>query len=383
MTSPALPTRLFDALARGEQDPIVRDLASALGEEPVEALERSIGVPPIRSKHLRFASGGELVFHDGALAAVLLHLVPTPFAPRGLRLQDWFPDLDKDSDLDRFKAVFGPSWRFAGGGSRYFPVTDGFVRLTVRSGILVGVVVSAEDPKLICRPEDETCETCADLPVLRPDDSLDVTATIEVLRAAVADGRLREDSSRIPLADLALLHDSGLGAPAEGQVSCRSCERALCLGLRRDAEPILAYLPFDVAWRRPAPEIPPVALWGDAARIAAERDAMRYVDHEPGRWFLVARNGETFLDVRTSAGPVGDTSVLIRLDADELAAYASGEHEALSELAERIDRSAPTAEGSPYRVRDLYRGPEAPGLRAAVSAAIVDRTWIAEQRRAR
>ncbi|PIJ15882.1 hypothetical protein BMH30_13070, partial [Leucobacter sp. OLES1] len=109
----------------------------------------------------------------------------------------------------------------------------------------------------------------------------------------------------------------------------------------------------------------------------------RYVDHEPGRWFLVARNGETFLDVRTSAGPVGDTSVLIRLDADELAAYASGEHEALSELAERIDRSAPTAEGSPYRVRDLYRGPEAPGLRAAVSAAIVDRTWIAEQRRAR
>lgn len=323
------------------------------------------------------------MFHDGALAAVLLHLVPTPFAPRGLRLQDWFPNLDNDSDLDRFKAVFGPSWRFAGGGSRYFPVAGGFVRLTVRSGILVGVVVSAEDPKLICRPEDETCETCADLPALRPDGSLDVTATIEVLRAAVADGRLREDSSRIPLADLALLHDSGLGAPGEGQVSCRSCERALCLGLRGDAEPILAYLPFDVAWRRPAPEIPPVALWGDAARIAAERDAMRYVDYEPGRWFLVARNGETFLDVRTSAGPVGDTSVLIRLDADELAAYASGGHEALSELAERIDRSAPTAEGSPYRVRDLYRGPEAPGLRAAVSAAIVDRTWIAEQRRAR
>lgn len=383
MTNPTRPTLLFDALARSEHDPAVRELASALGEEPVETLECSIGVPAIHSKHLRFASGGELVFHDGALAAALLHLVPTPFAPGGLRLRDWFPGLDNGSDLDRFTTVLGPTWRFASGGSRYFPVADGFVRLTVHSGILVSVVVSAEDPKQVCRPEDEACEACAELPVRCPDGTLDVAATVEALRAAVADRRLREDSSRIRLADLVLLHASGLGSPAESQASCLSCDRVLCLGLHRDTAPTLAYVPFDAAMRRPAPEIPPVSLWGDAARIAAANDAMRYLDHEPGRWFLVARKDETFLDVRTSAGPVGDTSALIRLDEAELAAYASGGHEALSALAERVDRSIPGSERSPYPARDLYRGPEAPELRAAVSAAIVDHTWIAEQRRAR
>lgn len=374
---------VLDALAGSEQDRAVRELIDVLGGPPVSVSERLIGAPPVRSKRLRFASGGEVFVHDGRVSAVILNLVPTPFCTGAIDLSEWIPGVDDESDLDAFKRALGPRWHFAGGGMRCFPVPGGYVRLTVRRSRLVSVVVSAEDPKLGCPPEDEDCETCSGIPVRAPDGGPDVDASIEALRSAVTAGLLREETSWVPLADLRRLHDSGLMAWTESQAVCRSCGRALCLHLPRDAQPSLEYLPYDAAMRRPLEPIPPVALWGDAERIAAERDGMRYVDHEPGRWFLVERRGEPHLDARYSAGPYVDDSVLVRLDEAELSAYRRDGHDALTALAERIAGASPWTDESPYRARDLYRGADGKAYRDAVSAAIRNHTWIAEQRRPR
>ena len=371
---------VLDALAMSERDRAVRALIEDLGGSPVAVSEHLVGAPPVTSKRMRFASGGELVLHDGALVAVVLHLVPTKFSARGLELSEWLPNLDNDSDLDAFKAVFGPAWSFAG-GMRYFSLPEGYVRLVVRRGELVGVVVSAEDPKTVCPPEDEDCAACAELHVRTPDGGLDVAASIAALQLAVSGERLREETSWVPLADQLLLHDSGLMAWTESQAVCRSCSRVLSLHLPRDGAPTLAYLPYDAAMRRPLEPIPPVALWGDAERIAAAQEGMRYVDHEPGAWFLVERRGELHLDARYSAGPYIDGSVLVRLDDAELAGYWGGGHDALTDLARRIEGTAPWTEQSPYYARDLYRGPGGAEYRTAVSAAIRNHTWIAEQRR--
>lgn len=374
---------VLDALALSEHDPQVGSLIDALGGVTFEVAERLIGVPAIRSRRLRFASGGELFFHDDALVAVILHLVPTAFSPRGLDLSEWIPRVDNRSDLDDFKAVFGQRWGFASGGMRYFTVLDGYVRLTVRKQELLSVVFSAEDPKLVCPPEDEDCETCGEIPVRLPDGSLDIDASIEALQAGVSERLLREETSWVPLADLRPLHAAGLMAWAESQAVYRSCSRVLCLHLPRGGTPTLAYLPYDAAMRRPLEPIPPVALWGDADRVAADEAGMHYVDHEPGRWFLVEQQGELYLDSRYSAGPYIDSSALVRLDEAELADYRSGGHDTLTGLAERIERTAPWTDESPYRSRDLYRGDGGSEYRAAVSAAIRDHTWIAEQRRPR
>ncbi|XIE80468.1 hypothetical protein AB6O49_26165 [Streptomyces sp. SBR177] len=69
---------------------------------------------------------------------------------------------------------------------------------------------------------------------------------------------------------------------------------------------------------------------------------MTCVDHEPGAWFLVEQRGVLHLDARYGHGALIDDSVLVRLDAAELAAYRTGGHAALSDLAARIHDSAPT-----------------------------------------
>lgn len=108
---------------------------------------------------------------------------------------------------------------------------------------------------------------------------------------------------------------------------------------------------------------------------------MRYVDHEPGAWFLVEDAGILYLDARYSYSAIIDDSALVRLDASELRAYEAGGHTYLSELAQGIHHSAPYREESHYHARDLYRGADGTALRDAVSAAIAHHTWAAEQRR--
>ncbi|MBF4512486.1 hypothetical protein ITJ66_08290 [Plantibacter sp. VKM Ac-2885] len=108
---------------------------------------------------------------------------------------------------------------------------------------------------------------------------------------------------------------------------------------------------------------------------------MRYVDHEPGAWFLVEDEDARYLDARYSYSAVIDDSALIRLDDVELAAYRSGGHDALSDLARRVHNSAPYRAESPFFSRNLYRGPYGEAYRSAVATAIADHTWIAEQRR--
>ena len=107
---------------------------------------------------------------------------------------------------------------------------------------------------------------------------------------------------------------------------------------------------------------------------------MRYVDHEPGAWFLVEDDGILYLDARYSYSALIDDSALIRLDDTELRGYRAGGHEYVTGLARGIHNSAPYREESAYFTRDLYRGPSGRELRAAVGAAIADHTWAAEHR---
>ena len=108
---------------------------------------------------------------------------------------------------------------------------------------------------------------------------------------------------------------------------------------------------------------------------------MHYIAHAPGAWFLVEQREVLYLQARYTYSAMVDDSVLIRLDDAEVDAYLAGGSDYLSELARRIQDSAPYSDSSPYRLRDLYRGPDAASYRAAVSAAIVNHTWIAGQRR--
>lgn len=110
---------------------------------------------------------------------------------------------------------------------------------------------------------------------------------------------------------------------------------------------------------------------------------VRYVDHEPGMWFLVEQEGSLYLDARYSYSALIDDSALIRLSDAEHTTYLAGGHDALSDLAGRVHNSAPYRSESPFFSRDLYRSADGAQYREAVSAAIADHTWIAEHRRNR
>ena len=130
----------------------------------------------------------------------------------------------------------------------------------------------------------------------------------------------------------------------------------VCLTLQRDETPALSYVEHDAATWRQFEAAPPVEQWGSPERIAAEPEPMRYVDHEPGTWFLVERGDELFLDARYSYSALIDDSALILLDENESAAYREGGHEYLTTLAHDIHNSAPYREESKYREReDVYK----------------------------
>ncbi|SDH88373.1 hypothetical protein [Agrococcus jejuensis] len=117
--------------------------------------------------------------------------------------------------------------------------------------------------------------------------------------------------------------------------------------------------------------------------MSDDTSGLRYVDHEPGMWFLVAQHGDDLLlDARYSYSAVIDDSALIRLDDAERRAYAEGGHDAMTRLAQRIHHSAPYREDSRFHARDLHRGEDGRAWRDAVGGAIAEHTWAAEQRRA-
>lgn len=379
---------ILDALCLARDDaPVVR-LIDALGPEPVEVTERRVGEPAVLSQHLLFGSGGEIVLHDDAVVAVILHHTPTRFAPRGLDAAEWIPGIDDDATFADFKAVFDVPWRFAD-GDRYFVLDAAYLRPEFvkhggrRAGDLQRVVFTADDPKDTCRPVDEDCPVCRDLIVRADDGSFDAEGTVTALLAGIGAGALKASSGAVSLADLRLLHASALMERVESQVTCTACGRVACLTLNRDAPPTFGYHPLDAALRRPLEAIPPVEEWGDAARVAEARDAMRYVDHEPGSWFLVEQHGDLYLDSRYTITSMADDSCLIRLDEAERQEYREAGRDSLTGLARRIDHSGPHREGSPFHRRNLRRHPDGGrDYSAEVGAAIAGHTWLARQKQA-
>lgn len=384
---------LLDALTLSEQDPEVRTLAQAFGGEPVEVRDRSIGAPIVRSRRMRFASGGEIVLHDDAVVAVLLHLVPTSFARRGLDLADWITGIGNDATLDDLKDAIATKREFAGFGTPYFPLEGGFVRADFRDrrgwndpGNLERIVVTVEQPGMTCAPDDDDCPRCSGLLVRAADcEEVDVTATLASLVIARDTGAVKEDPSWVPLDDVRMLHESRLMKRVESQLGCTLCRRIVCFALHRDAPPSFGYCAFNEARMHALEPIPPVEEWGTEERQAIARTAMRYVDHLPGGWFLVQQGERLYLDARYSYSAVIDDSALIELDASEREAYREGGHAFLCELAERIHMSGPYQDESPYYARDLYRRGGEPDrdYRGEVSAAIVNHTWLAAQRSGR
>jgi|SRR6476619_4978542 len=81
---------------------------------------------------------------------------------------------------------------------------------------------------------------------------------------------------------------------------------------------------------------------------------MTVIDHEPSGWFLLREGERLMLDVNCSHGAVS-YQFLMELNGAERAAYAARGHSFLSELAEKVQDSAPGAIGniSPYRERNL------------------------------
>lgn len=74
---------------------------------------------------------------------------------------------------------------------------------------------------------------------------------------------------------------------------------------------------------------------------------MHYVDHEPGRWFLVKQGDQLYLDARYVVSDMVDDSALIALDDAETERYRSTGRAFLADLAERIHNGSPHREASP------------------------------------
>lgn len=389
MARPGL-SLILDALALSERDPEVRALVDAFGGKPVEIRERLIGEPAIRSKRMLFSSGGEIILHDDAVVEVLLHLVTTSDRV-GVDLAQWIPHARNDATLDDLAEPIGAKPGFGGFITPYFPLDGGFLcayfsdrRGWNDAGNLERIAVTVQKPGMSCAPDDDDCPRCADLLVRSAgSDAVDVASTAESLRSACEAGALTEDLYWVPLSDLVTLHGSGLMERVESQLTCRSCRRIICSALHRNAPATFQYCVANEARLHPLDAIPPVEQWGDEARQAVAREAMKYVDHQPGGWFLVQQGDRLYLQARYSYSAIIDDSALIELDASERESYRARGHDYLSELAERVHMSAPYQSDSPYYGRDLYRrgGDTNRDYRSEVRAAIVNHTWLAEQRR--
>lgn len=379
---------LLDVLGAGEDHPTVRELVDLLGGTPATTDERLVDEPAHVSRRLSFASGGEVVLHDGAVVAVLLHVRPTPFARTGIDLRHWIGLAGRRATLDGLAKAVDARPRF-GGRYAYFERDGGFVRCIFEGrwrepGNLVELAVTLDQPGRACQPDDDTCSVCGDLPVRgAASDGLVVDATIAALQRRRDDGLLTETYSPAPLADLRLLHRSGLMERVESQLECSACRRISALTLHREGPATFVHVMYDEARRRPMEAIPPVEQWGDASRIAAAKEAMRYLDHRPGSWFLARDpDGDLYLESRYVRSSMVDGSCLVRLDAAEVEGYETGGAEYLDDLARRIDGSRPWSQDSPFGRRNLHLDRGAADLVAEFTTAVRDHRWVAEQRQA-
>ncbi|HXH36858.1 MAG TPA: hypothetical protein VNJ54_20950 [Plantibacter sp.] len=378
-----------DALSLSESDPAARRLMEAFDGDPVAVEERLVGEPATVSRRLRFSSQTDVILHDDAIVAVSFRTAPA-HGTSGLRDgSDWVGSLDEQTTLDDLAVGLGERPRFAG-TAPYFELGGGYARADFRDGRgwndpgnFLGVTITIDQPGLACRPEDDDCPVCSDL-LVRPAGQatgVDVRGTVEALSTGLAAGVLSEDVHRVRLADVQPLFASRLMRRVETQLTCSACRRIICFTLHRDSSPTVEYTVLNDATRRPVEPIPPVELWGDADRIAADRAGMHYVDHEPESWFLVEQEGVLYLEARYSYSAIVDSSALIRLDDAERERYRTDGHNALSDLATQIHNSAPYREESAYFQRNLYRGSDAKQYRDAVARAISNRTWLAERSR--
>jgi len=367
------------ALGRREDDPVVQALLAGLGGDPVVA-EHAVGAPARLDRHLAYPSGIAVVVRDGVVHSIVLHVQPTPAAPRGMTVTDLgavLPGVRPDSSREEVRAVLGDPVR--GGWSLRadtFAVGAAYARVTWSRAPGAGierVTLRAEQVATTTDPAHTTCPDCSTL-LVRSDDQatggVDVDATVERILAGVADGRLDAAADRVRPADLRALRASGLVARAECHLTCRRCHRVACLTLHRDGAPTFAYLTDAEARRHPREPVPPVEQWADAARVAEARAAMRVVEEGPGAWFLLERDGELYLDARYSYSAVVDDSALVRLEPAEREAYAARGRAYLDELQEAIHHSAPYQSGSPYHARNLFRGADGKRLRDEVTSAV-------------
>lgn len=76
---------------------------------------------------------------------------------------------------------------------------------------------------------------------------------------------------------------------------------------------------------------------------------MHVIDHEPHSWFLLKAGGQLFLDVYCNHSAFG-YSVMILLDDQEAAAYASQGALYLNQLAQAVQDVGP---GRGYQLRDI------------------------------
>lgn len=389
-TNSRLPL-ILDALGATEEDPRVELLITAFGGHPAKVIERLIGEPARRTRWLRFASGGEIILHDGAVVAVVLHVRPSAIANRGIDLGAWVDGVGNDTTLDQLKAALRAPRKFAGFGRPYFVLDAGYVQTTFVNdrgwkdpGNLVALTVTEHQPVSVCDPADDDCPSCADLLVRLPAaDGIDVDTTINELQRAVSDGRIQESSAWVRLGDLRQLHDSGLMARVESQFTCSACHRVACFTLSRDAAATFGYYTLNEARQRPLEPIPQIGLWGDGDRISADVDEMHFVAHEPGRWFLVHQHDTLFLSARYVINTMLDDTAMIELNDTETAAYRAGGRTYIARLADKIHDGAPHQESSPYFSRNLLRGPDREAYRVALDRAMVNHTWLAQQRQRR
>lgn len=367
----------------------MQSLLAALGGPHRTEAVLHIGEPARVSRRLRGRSGTEAVLDDDVVSAVTLHL-DAAGAERPARVADWLPGLAADAGPDAFAETLGTRAWFHGPLSRFLELDGGYLQVTYHPGEtprspgdVAALTATLTRPGTALQPEDDTCPVCSAV-LVRPPGSetagMDLDRTLASLVESVAAGRLTEDVSRVPLADLPALRRSGLMELLESQVTCTRCRRVLCLTIPLEGAPRFEPVVLGEAMHRPMSPVPPVAQWGDADRIAADAAALHYVDHEPSAWFLLRRGEDLYLDCRYSLG-VADDSALVRLDCEEARRCETGGHEAVGELARIIANSCPGREGSTYRERDLFRGEERAARRREVQAAIRNHTWAASTRR--
>lgn len=382
---------ILDALWLAEADPAVGQLVAVFGDDPVEIAERHVGEPAHLSRRLLFASGGEIILHDDMVVQVLLRLTPTSAAPQGLDLSEWVPKATNDATLDVLQKAFTTQPHYSRPDTWYFALDGGYVEFSFAKGQgwktpknLESASFTVDKPGLACSPADDDCPACSDILVRvgGPESAVDVDGTVASLTAAISDGRLKENNTWVALNDLTMLHASRLMERVESQLTCTVCRRITCFTLFRDAPATFGYYSLNDAQRRPLEAIPPVELWGDEARITQDRDAMHYVDHEAGSWFLVEQQDTLYLDARYVVNSMVDLSALIALTDVEVAAYRDGGHDYLSRLATKINNKGPHLEDSPYRERNLLGGADEKIYRAALDRAIINHTWAARQRQA-